>query len=108
VHELLPSTPKVLMWNWTVPPTASDHVCILAVLSSDEDQVARSDTAPDDHKSWVIVPNDKHITQRNLHIITAPIPSPQPEPIKTLLDFHKPFDFPQYFDILISRSMIPE
>jgi hypothetical protein len=107
IPELLPNTPKVLMWNWTVPATASDHVCMLSVISSDEDQVSRSDTVADDHKTWLIVPNDKHITQRNLHIITAPAPGPHPVPVKTLLNFHNPFDFAQYFDIIIDQRMLP-
>ena len=85
IPELQPNTPKILMWNWTVPPTASDHVCILGVVSSDEDPVSRSDAVPDYHKSWIIVPNDKHITQRNLHIVTAPAPRGRPVAIKTVL-----------------------
>jgi photosystem II stability/assembly factor-like uncharacterized protein len=108
IPELQPNTPKILMWNWTVPTTASDHVCMLGIVSSDKDPVSRSDAIPDDHKSWVIVPNDKHITQRNLHIITALAPRARPEPIKTILDFHNPFDFHQYFDIVIDKRLIPK
>ena len=106
ISELLPNTPNVLTWNWTIPPTANEHVCMLAVISSDEDPVTRSDTVADDHMPWIIAPTDKHIAQRNLHVITAAAPSNQPEPIKTLIDFHNPFDFPQYFDIIIDTRML--
>ncbi len=34
IPELLPHTPKVLMWNWTVPVTAAEHTCMLAVISA--------------------------------------------------------------------------
>jgi photosystem II stability/assembly factor-like uncharacterized protein len=108
IPELQPNTPVILMWNWTVPTTSSDHVCMLGIVSSDEDPINHSDIIADDHKSWVIVPNDKHITQRNLHIITAPAPRARPEPIKTMLDFHNPFDFHQYFDIVIDKRLIPK
>jgi hypothetical protein len=79
---------------------------MLAVISSDEDPVTRSDTVAADHMPWIIAPNDKHIAQRNLHVITAP--APKPEPIKTLIDFHNSFEFPQYFDIVIDKRMLPK
>ena len=108
ISELQPNTPKIVMWDWTVPATASDHVCILCVISSDEDPVNRSDAVQDDHKPWIIAPNDKHISQRNLHVVTAPALRPRPEAIKTVLDLHNPFDFHQYFDIVIDKRLIPK
>lgn len=106
IPELLPNTPKVLMWNWIVPTSASDHVCMVGIVSSDEDPVNRSDAIPDDRRSWVIVPNDKHITQRNLHVITLPFPS-SGEVIKTIINLYNPFDFHQYFDIIIDKNSMP-
>jgi hypothetical protein len=105
IPELLPNTPKVLIWNWIVPTSAFDHVCMVRIVSSDEDPVTRSDAIPDDRRSWVIVPNDKHITQKNLYVITQASPS---NVIKTVLNLHNPFDFHQYFDIIIDKSSMPK
>lgn len=104
IPELLPETPKILRWDWVVPVTAAEHTCMLAVISADEDPVTRSDVNTNDHLLWVIVPNDKHITLRNLHVITGS----SPKPIGTSLDFHNPFQFPQFFDIVIDQRSLPK
>ena len=79
---------------------------MVGIVSSDEDPVNRSDAIPDDRRSWVIVPNDKHITQRNLHVITLPSPS-SGEVIKTIINLYNPFNFHQYFDIIIDKNSMP-
>jgi photosystem II stability/assembly factor-like uncharacterized protein len=109
IPTLLPHTPKVLRWNWIVPPTAADHTCMLVVISADEDPVVHTDANPNDHLVWMLVPNDKHITLRNLHVITAPAPgpAPAPQPITAMLDFYNPNAFPQFFDIVFDRGSLP-
>ncbi len=107
IPELLPETPKILRWDWVVPVTATEHTCMLAVISADEDPVVHSDANPNDHLVWVIVPNDKHATLRNLHVITAAAPF-EPIPLKTTLDFHNPFQYPQFFDIVIDERSLPK
>jgi hypothetical protein len=108
IPTLLPHTPKVLMWNWNVPPAAADHTCMFVVISSDEDPVIHSDGNPNDHLLWMLVPNDKHITLRNLHVITVPAPpGGSPTPFTATLDFHNPYPFPQFFDIVLDRSLLP-
>jgi hypothetical protein len=106
IPELLPETPKILLWYWVVPFTAADHVWMLAVISADEDPVAHSDANPNDHLVWVIVPNDKHATLRHLHVIYPP--PPIHIPLKTTLDFYNPFRYPQFFDIIIDDRSLPE
>lgn len=108
IPELLPSTPKVLRWDWTVPVTAAEHSCMLAVMSSDEDPITRIDANPDDHLLWFLVPGDKHVALRNLHVISGPAPGSEPKPLLTTLDFHNAFRFPQYFDIVVDRRMLPQ
>ena len=108
IPTLLPHTPKVLMWNWNVPPVAADHTCMFVVISSNEDPVTHSDGNPNDHLVWMLVPNDKHITLRNLHVITAAAPpGGSPAPLTGTLDFHNPYPFPQFFDIVFDRSLLP-
>lgn len=108
IPTLLPHTPKVLLWDWNVPPSAATHTCMFVVISSDEDPVMHSDAVPNDHLLWVLVPNDKHITLRNLHVVTLPAPpGPSPAQFITTLDFHNPHRFPQFFDIVFDRSLMP-
>ncbi|HVG32873.1 MAG TPA: hypothetical protein VM911_07330 [Pyrinomonadaceae bacterium] len=109
IPTLEPWTPKVLRWNWTVPTTAADHTCVLVVISANEDPVMHSDANPNDHLVWMLVPNDKHITLRNLHVITAPAPGPKPapQPLTTSLDFHNAHGFPQFFDFVFDRGSLP-
>jgi len=106
IPELLPHTPKVLSWNWTVPPSANDHTCMLAVISADEDPVVRSDANPNDHLLWMIVPYDKHIALRNLHVITAAAPGGIPG--AHFVDFHNAQRFAQYFDLVLDISNLPK
>lgn len=102
---LLPATPKVLRWDWNVPPTANTHTCMLAVISSDEDPVVRSDGVLTDRLLWNLVPNDKHVGQRNLHVITAPAPAGgSPLPQIVWIDLHNPLLDPQFFDLVIDRD----
>jgi photosystem II stability/assembly factor-like uncharacterized protein len=155
IPELLPETPKILRWDWVVPVTAVAPPCILAVISADEDPVVHSDAVSNDHLLWFIAPNDKHITLRNLHVITAGTPAgppalmsrfshelasqgvfvtekamehtatsqehsldtppqkPVPErglftPLKTSLNFHNAFPYPQFFDIILDKRSLPK
>ena len=106
IPQLLPHTPQVLKWDWIADPGSSAHVCVLAVISSDEDPVTRSDANyPNDHTTWMITPNDKHIAQRNLNIVTIPGPSPV---AVTFLDFHNPFPSPRHFDIVFDLNTLPK
>jgi hypothetical protein len=107
VPTLSPHTPVVLRWDWNVPPAAAEHTCMLAVVSSDEDPVVRSDAVLADRQLWNLVPNDKHVGLRNLHVITGSAPfGGRPHPKFASLNFHNPFPYPQFFDLIIDRRAL--
>jgi hypothetical protein len=108
IPELLPHTPKVLSWSWTVPTTAAAHTCMLVVVSADEDPITRSDAVPDDLNPGVVVPGDKHVTLRNLHVITAPAPPAGGAPMMERIEMHSPFGHEEFFDLEIDRTRLQE
>ena len=107
IATLEPHTPVVLRWDWDVPVSAANHTCMLAVITSDEDPVVRSDAVLADRQLWDLVPNDKHVGLRNLHVVTGTAPfGGAPPPLFTWLDFHNPFDYHQFFDFVIDRGAL--
>ncbi len=106
IPQLLPHTPKILMWNWIVPTTAAAQSCVLAVISSDEDPVSHSDANPNDHLIWILAPNDKHIALKNIAVVMA---APTPESsIPLNLDFHNSSRFARFFDIIFDSGTLPK
>jgi len=107
IPVLLPNTPKVLRWDWNVPPSAAEHTCMLAIVSADDDPVMRSDAVLADRQLWNLVPNDKHVGLRNLHVITgsAPFGGFRP-PEFAWVEIHNPFDYPQFFDLILDRKAL--
>jgi hypothetical protein len=107
IPTLAPNTPVVLRWDWNVPATAATHTCMLAIVSSDEDPVVRSDAVLTDRQLWNLVPNDKHVGLRNLHVITGSAPlGGSPFPQFSWLNFHNPFPYPQFFDLVVDRRAL--
>ena len=108
IATLEPHTPVVLRWDWNVPTSAADHTCMLAVISSDEDPVVRSDAVLADRQLWDLVPNDKHVALKNLHVVTGTAPfGGAPLPLFAWLNFHNPFEYTQFFDLVIDRGALP-
>jgi hypothetical protein len=105
IPQLLPHTPKILTWNWTVPTTAATHSCVLTVISSDEDPVSHSDMNPNDHLIWMLAPNDKHIALKNMTIVTAAGIPPGGIPLN--LDFHNATRDARFFDIIFAEGTLP-
>jgi hypothetical protein len=79
---------------------------MLAIVSADEDPVVRSDASPDDRQPGFLVPNDKHVGLRNLHVITASAPFGS-EPLTAWAELYNPFPYPQFFDIHVDRAALP-
>jgi photosystem II stability/assembly factor-like uncharacterized protein len=115
IPQLLPHTPKVLAWDWTIPTTAKQHSCMFVVISADDDNVTRSDGVSNDHLLWVVSPNDKHAALRNLHIVgAAPLPPPggggggAPRPVGAVINLHNPFVNGDFFDVLFDPGSLPK
>lgn len=69
-----PELPEVVGFNWNVPATAADHTCLFVVVESADDPLDPNIRATNELRPWVLVPQYRHITNRNLHVITASSP----------------------------------
>jgi photosystem II stability/assembly factor-like uncharacterized protein len=69
IPSVSPTEPTVLEWDWTTPVTAAQHTCLLVVMDSPSDPI------PAANKSLnvgVLVPNEKRVGLKNLHIVDPP------------------------------------
>ena len=65
---LAPGQPGIAEWNFKVPSSASEHSCLLAVATSDEDPLDAGGVL--DIPS--LVTTEKLVTLKNLHVVDAP------------------------------------
>lgn len=105
ITVLNPDLPQVVTFDWSVPANASDHVCMIAIVESDADPIpARSQN---ELRPWVLVPNSRHVAQRNLHLIDAPL-APHASPWNTAwLKLGNPTAGPTGIDLVLSRAGLP-
>lgn len=66
--EIFPGRPAIASWEWFVQPEASEHSCLLVVVTSDDDVLAG--TPFNDVDSLVV--NRRLAAQKNLHVVTIP------------------------------------
>jgi hypothetical protein len=70
--------PEVARFDWAVLATAPTHTCMLVVSESADDPLAPSIRATNELQPWVLVPDRRHISQRNLHIVDPTSPGGAP------------------------------
>jgi photosystem II stability/assembly factor-like uncharacterized protein len=66
IASFKPGKPVVLEWDWTPPQTAAEHSCMLVVMDSTSDPIPAARKVFD---VGVLVPADKRIGLKNLHIV---------------------------------------
>ena len=88
-----PNRPVIVHWDFDVPVTAATHSCLMAVISSSEDPITTTETNVN-----LLVPNEKRVGLKNLHVIDAP-----PSPLQQLvtIKFNNVLDRDDRLDILI-------
>jgi hypothetical protein len=70
ISQVDPAVPAIIQWDWTATLSAPASVWIMAVVTSDEDPVVRSDAIAQDRDPVFVVPNDKHIALREFDVRT--------------------------------------
>jgi hypothetical protein len=66
-----PIYPETVSFDWNVSATQADHTCMLVIVESADDPLETSIRASNERQLWVIVPNSRHVANRNLHIVDA-------------------------------------
>jgi photosystem II stability/assembly factor-like uncharacterized protein len=95
-----PDLPEVAAFSWNVPSTARDHSCMLVIVESVDDPLPSSIRASNEVRLWVLVPDDRHIGLRNLHVVDPP---PTPGPRLIWLNIPNPSREARSVDLVISR-----
>ena len=68
IASFKPGKPVVLEWDWTPPQTAAEHSCMLVVMDSASDPIPAASKVFD---VGVLIPTEKRVGLKNLHIIDA-------------------------------------
>lgn len=63
IPSIRPGEPEIVSWEWPVPMNAPDHTCMFAAITCMADPVSETGLDVD-----AIVPSNKHITLKNLHV----------------------------------------
>jgi hypothetical protein len=66
-----PIYPETVSFDWQVPAGEAEHTCMLVIVESTDDPVETSIRASNERRLWVLVPNSRHIANRNLHVVDA-------------------------------------
>jgi len=67
-----PSVPETALFNWNVPAAQAEHTCMLTIIESADDPLDPSIRSTNERQLWVLVPNNRQIANRNLHVVNAP------------------------------------
>ena len=68
ILSLSPTMPAILEWEWTTPPDAATHSCLLVVTDSTSNPIP---TANKVLNVANLVSNEKHVGLKNLHVVNA-------------------------------------
>jgi len=104
-----PELPETARFNWTVPMGQAQHSCMLIVTESVTDPIDPNVRATNERRLWELVPNNRQISLRNLHVIDTP-PAPaggMPKGMESM-DVPNPSRELRYVDLLISRVDLPK
>jgi photosystem II stability/assembly factor-like uncharacterized protein len=100
IPEIRPGEPEIVEWDWPVPGDAPDHTCMFAAITCTDDPVAETGLDVD-----AIVPGNKHITLKNLHVDGPVGPGTMRGPF--FIDF-APTRREKIFDLVIRPERVPD
>ena len=69
-----PEYPETAEFDWSVPVGAADHSCMLVISESSDDPLDANVRSSNELRPWVLVPNNRQIALRNLHVISSSSP----------------------------------
>ncbi len=98
-----PAEPAIAMWEWTVPQSAAGHSCLLIVATCNEDSLAVTGVTSVD---W-LVPNEKRVALKNMHVEDAVAGSVAPEGEPFMMEFNGRGTKARVFDIVFDWGSLP-
>jgi photosystem II stability/assembly factor-like uncharacterized protein len=100
IPTVRPGEPEIVEWDWLVPGDAPDHTCMFAAITCTDDAVNETGLDVD-----AIVPGNKHITLKNLHVDGPVGPGTVRGPF--FLDFARARK-ERIFDLVIRPEHVPD
>lgn len=101
-----PSVPETAQFNWDVSATQAEHTCMFTVVESADDPLDPSIRSTNERELWVLVPNNRQIANRNLHVVDVS-PSPGGESGMTPMGMQWPRELKGPITLSISTAGMP-
>jgi hypothetical protein len=104
-----PEFPETVQFDWNVPAAQAGHSCMLIIVESTADPIQASVRATNERRIAELVPNNRQITLRNLHVIDAP-PAPAGGASNAVegMDASNSDRELRYIDLIVSRVDLPK
>ena len=100
-----PEFPETLGFDWNVPAGQAGHSCVFVISESAADPIQPSVRATNERRLSELVPNNRQISLRNLHVIDAPAGST--DHMEGMKVSNPDRELP-YVDLLISNVDLPK
>jgi hypothetical protein len=99
-----PELPEVARFDWSVPVGQAGHSCILIIVESVSDPLDPNVRATNERRIDVLVPNNRQISLRNLHVVdTHPARAGSPPHELEIVNVSNPSRELRQIDLLVSR-----
>lgn len=77
IAQIDPPMPELARFDWNVPQNAPEKACFLTIVESLDDPLPGAIRANNQRDLWNIVPQNRHMTVRNLHFVDPPMMASQ-------------------------------
>jgi len=103
-----PEMPEAVAFNWAVPAGQAQHSCMLIIAESANDPLDPAIRATNQVAIAQLVPNNRQISLRNLHVIDATVPTGggAPQGVEPM-NVPNPSRELAYVELVISRVDVP-
>jgi len=104
IPELRPAKPGIVEWDWTIPTTATEHSCLLVLVTCTEDVLDGGGILDPGQ----LIVNRKQVALKNLQVLD-PVPGgSQPGPGQAIvMQLHNSGREPMVADVLVDWGTLP-
>jgi hypothetical protein len=71
-----PAVPETAKFAWSVPASSADHTCMFTIAESTDDPLDPAIRSTNERRTWVLIPANRQIANRNLHVVNVDSSSP--------------------------------
>ncbi len=104
IPAINPDLPETVRFDWNVPAGQAGHSCMLVISESNADPIHPNVRATNERRLSELVPNNRQISLRNLHVIDAAAGTSNG---MEAMDVSNPDRELSYVDLIVSRVDLP-